>query len=268
MDNKKILLIGDCCIDRFIYTNSTRFCPEAPVPVLDIVEQKENLGMAGNVYENLQSFNFDIEFIKPTNYTEHTKERIVDRSTNHMFLRIDNTVATDPINLDALQRLDYSKYDAVVISDYCKGFVTEEAITLISELHEVTFLDTKKVLGRYADRIAYIKINESESKNNQEYISTNRLRESLIVTLGSKGCLYKGDIYSTEDVVVKDVSGAGDSFLTGLVYGIVRRKMGIAEALGFANRVAGHAVRKRGVTVVRLEDVGYEDEKEAKEISC
>ena len=251
MANKKILLIGDNCIDEFIYTKCTRFCPEAPVPVLDIEVIKENPGMAGNVYENLKAFGLGVEFIHNDNYKEVKKSRIVDNATNHMFLRVDYSDNTSPIDLRVLTKLDFSNYEAVVISDYCKGFVSEAAIKLISKLHPLTFLDTKKVLGEWAAAITYIKINESEYKNNVRHGLRGELfADNLIVTLGAKGCRYRGEEYSSTSVDVKDVSGAGDSFLSGLIYKYLETRK-IDVSLRFANRVARSAVAERGVSIVK-----------------
>ena len=65
----------------------------------------------------------------------------------------------------------------------------------------------------------FIKINSIEYKNNVKYINKNDkwLKDKLIITRGSEGCLFKGKIYPTQDVPVKDISGAGDTFLAGLV---------------------------------------------------
>ena len=251
MANKKIMLIGDNCIDEFIYTKCTRLCPEAPVPVLDIEVIKENPGMAGNVYENLKAFGLGVEFIHNDNYKEVKKSRIVDNDTNHMFLRVDYSDNSKPIDLKTLTRLDFSKYEAVVISDYCKGFVSEAAIKLISKLHPLTFLDTKKVLGEWAAAITYIKINESEYKNNERHGLRGELfLDNLIVTLGAKGCRYRGKEYKSTDVEVKDVSGAGDSFLSGLIYKYLETR-DIDMSLNYANRVARTAVAERGVSIVK-----------------
>jgi len=255
MANKKILLIGDNCIDEFIYTKCTRFCPEAPVPVLDIEVIKENPGMAGNVNENLKAFGLGVEFIHNDNYKEVKKSRIVDNATNHMFLRVDYTDNTNPIDLRVLTKLDFSNYEAVVISDYCKGFVSEAVIKLISKLHPLTFLDTKKVLGEWAAAITYIKINESEYRNNVRHgLREELFANNLIVTLGAKGCRYRGKVYGSTDVEVKDVSGAGDSFLSGLIYKYLETK-DINVSLYYANLVARTAVAERGVSIVRPENL-------------
>ena len=51
----KVLVIGDVIIDKYIYGTSTRISPEAPVPVITYIDEKETRGGAGLVYENLKS---------------------------------------------------------------------------------------------------------------------------------------------------------------------------------------------------------------------
>ena len=55
---KPILLLGDSCIDKFVYCKCERLCPEAPIPLLDIIKTTTNKGMAGNVFKNLMKLNF------------------------------------------------------------------------------------------------------------------------------------------------------------------------------------------------------------------
>ena len=51
----KILIVGDSCKDIFVYGEITKLSPEAPVPVFNPIRQKENGGMAHNVFNNLVS---------------------------------------------------------------------------------------------------------------------------------------------------------------------------------------------------------------------
>jgi len=46
---RRVLLVGDLILDRYLYGDAERISPEAPVPVLKTVEQREALGGAANV---------------------------------------------------------------------------------------------------------------------------------------------------------------------------------------------------------------------------
>lgn len=51
----RIMVVGDVMIDRYIYVNSSRIAPEAPIPVWDIVKQEDRPGGAANVAMNIIS---------------------------------------------------------------------------------------------------------------------------------------------------------------------------------------------------------------------
>ena len=63
-----ILVIGDCCIDLFVYGICNRLAPDAPVPVLKPTGVKKNLGMAGNVLANIKSLGADADLVCNKNY--------------------------------------------------------------------------------------------------------------------------------------------------------------------------------------------------------
>jgi D-beta-D-heptose 7-phosphate kinase/D-beta-D-heptose 1-phosphate adenosyltransferase len=52
---KKILVIGDVMLDRFIWGSVSRISPEAPVPVVEIRKETTCLGGAANVAANIKS---------------------------------------------------------------------------------------------------------------------------------------------------------------------------------------------------------------------
>lgn len=52
-DRGRILLVGDLMLDQYIFGDAERISPEAPVPVLRIVERQERVGGAGSVALNL-----------------------------------------------------------------------------------------------------------------------------------------------------------------------------------------------------------------------
>ena len=57
----KITVIGELCKDVFVYGDTLRLSPEAPVPVLTPSYKEENDGMAGNVVQNLKAMDDTLE---------------------------------------------------------------------------------------------------------------------------------------------------------------------------------------------------------------
>ena len=248
----KILVIGDSCLDEYIYCTTSRFCPDAPVPILKPESFVSTLGMAGNVVDNLEALGIEVELISNANKIKKT--RYVDSKTNHMFFRIDEGEDdVFPIAQKSLDNINWEDYSAVVISDYCKGFIDENTIKYISKQHPITFLDTKKQIGSWVEDITFIKINDVEYRYSEKFIDNN-YKDSLIITRGSNGAEYKGNTYPVKKVDVKDTSGAGDSFLAGLV-GNYLETYNIIEAIKFANKCATQVVQKKGTAKINKNEI-------------
>lgn len=244
----KILVIGDSCYDVFRYGTVTRLAPEAPVPVINPTHETSNLGMAGNVVKNIEALGYKVDFI--TNTTDIKKIRYVCSKYNQLILRVDENDKCDRITQDVLDKIIWREYDAIVISDYCKGFLTETDVEFICSKHKTVFLDTKKILGWYANNVKFIKINHNEYLNNENILNENHiLLNKTIITKGKYGCEYQGKIFPTEEVPVKDISGAGDTFLAGLVVEFLRTK-NIIQAIDFAQECTTLVVQKSGVSTI------------------
>lgn len=240
-----ILVIGETCRDVFVYCDSNRLCPEAPVPVLNIVDQRENPGMAGNVRRNIESLLGNaIDINTNTNWYEIAKTRYVHKESNHMFFRVDTTQSIPRINV---KDIDFS-YDLIVISDYNKGFLLEEDIEYICTNHSNVFIDTKKILGPWVKDARYIKINDYEYRNSEPYL-TEDIKYKIIHTMGGKGCEFAERKYPTKKVEVKDLSGAGDTFMAGLVVKYIETE-DIEKSIKFANQCASKVVAQKGVAVL------------------
>jgi len=254
-----ILVIGESCHDMFHYGNVDRLSPEAPIPILSDIETISNDGMAKNVYNNLKRMirvhdkYFKIDLI--TSQYSPKKERYVDRKSNHYFIRVDepnqyDTFEFSKSNLSLIKKADY-----IIISDYNKGFLSPV------QIHEIciykknkckVFIDTKKIINptNYG-YIDFFKMNSDEWDKNvnavQDVIET--YTSKIIVTHGSMGAVYNGKHYKTTMVVSMDVSGAGDTFIAGLVFEYAQSK-DIEKSIIFANEMANIVVSKKGVSII------------------
>ena len=240
----KVLLIGDSCEDRYFYGDVKRLNPEAPVPILEYKRGVTSKGMVWNVRENLRSFG--VEVYTSTHPEEIIKTRYIDEKSNQQIMRYDVEPKIEPLSFDFPTEWN-NLYDALVISDYNKGFLTTEKIfELTSRFVGPVFIDSKKT-NLPAD--AYIKVNELEYER-MAYCNY----ENLIITRGGDGAEYKGDLYPAEKVNVFDVVGAGDTFLAALAYGYLKYGR-IDKAIPLANKAAAVAVSHRGTYVLTEEDV-------------
>ena len=244
----KILVIGDSCFDIFRYGKVDRLAPEAPVPVINPETETTTPGMAGNVVRNIEALGHQVDFI--TNTTDIKKIRYVCSKYNHLLLRVDENDTCDRISQDVLNKIIWNEYNAVVISDYCKGFLDENDIDFISKQHPLTFLDSKKIFGNWAHNVSFIKINFHEYENNENILKNDLiLFNKTIITRGKYGCDYQDKNYPTQEVLVKDISGAGDTFLAGLVAEYTQSK-NIELAISFAQECTTIVIQKSGVSTI------------------
>jgi D-beta-D-heptose 7-phosphate kinase/D-beta-D-heptose 1-phosphate adenosyltransferase len=247
----KILVIGELCVDRFVYGVIKRLSPEAPVPVLNPIEITENEGMAGNVVSNLKALMDDIEVLHWSQSTKIEKIRFVEKKSNHMFIRVDEG-ELQPIDtlsyISREQRKTIKESDVVIISDYDKGYLTNDIIREISENAKVSILDSKRKLNQeLIENITFIKLNESEYENNRLLVDENK--DKFIITLGPRGAQYGDEVYSSanpQDTI--DVSGAGDTFVAAFGLKFLKTK-NISQSINYANEVCANVVNKKGVAI-------------------
>lgn len=245
----KVLLIGDICTDEYQYGTIDRLSPEAPVPVFKPTRIETMPGMAANVEANLLALGIEIIMIGGE---KSVKTRLIDERSKQHIVRIDNDVILEKsLPIDLINN-DMLGVDAIVISDYNKGLVSYELIEgLRKKFTGPIFIDTKKTDLIRLNR-CYVKINESE------YNKAKTINDNLIVTLGSRGAMFKQQerekFYSSEQVAVTDVCGAGDTFLAALVYYYLNTQS-IDLAIPFANKAASVTVQHMGVYAPKLEEI-------------
>ena len=237
----KVLLIGDSCTDEYVYGSCERLNPEAPVPILKFNRKETKKGMAWNVRENIESFGIEVYMI--TNQETITKTRYIDEKYNQQILRVDNEPDLKPMEYD----LPDEHFDALVISDYDKGFLSNEKVfELVEWFDGPVFIDSKKT--KLPKESCFVKINDLE------FSKLDNPADNLIITRGSKGAEYQGKLYPGEKVDIFDAVGAGDTFLSALVYFYLKCGK-IEEAIPYANKAAAIAVSNFGTYILTKEDV-------------
>jgi bifunctional ADP-heptose synthase (sugar kinase/adenylyltransferase) len=237
-----ILLIGDECVDEYLYGTIDRLSPEAPVPVFVPHDKEIKRGMAGNVEENLLALRCNVASLTGD---KSTKTRFIDTKSKQHIMRLDQDVPAKALVLT--ERIP-PFYDAVVISDYNKGLVTYGLVEeILEQFKGPVFIDTKKTdLARFEG--AFVKINSLENS------LAKTLPSNIIVTLGKHGTKYNNETYPAPEVEVADVCGAGDTFLAALVYEYLNTG-DMPTAIKFANRAAAVTVKHIGVYAPTLKEI-------------
>jgi len=238
----KVLVIGEECVDKFIYCQIDRLSPEAPVPVLIPIETTSNPGMAGNTIANVKAMsNASIMNIVQDGIT---KTRYVDKKTNHMFLRVDEG-ENDVESFEWTMPVDMAlgQADIVIVSDYNKGFLSNGDLKEIARKSTLSILDSKrKLTNDIVKEFSFVKLNELERLNNPQLTTDN-----IITTLGKKGAEYKNILFKSPDPQdTIDVSGAGDTFTAAFILKYFETK-DEKTAIQFANEKASEVVSQRGV---------------------
>ena len=223
----KLLVIGDYCIDETIVVKPGKQNPENSSTLYSVVSTTQTPGMSGNVVACLTNLGFTtLTYLRST--SDPIKKTRIYCNYDVPVCRLDQDIDQEPINLSGLM---LSKYDAVIISDYNKGAVTDGLIhQVLKGSRGPVFLDTKKTNLKDFEGCV-VKINEHERNS-----AVSLPKNSLIVTLGEEGCIFDEKQYCTNTVPVVDVCGAGDAFLSGLVYGWLKhRDLSLSIPYGLAN---------------------------------
>jgi D-beta-D-heptose 7-phosphate kinase / D-beta-D-heptose 1-phosphate adenosyltransferase len=302
---KRVLVVGDVMLDRYIWGNVERISPEAPVPVVTALDRNERPGGAANVAMNIVGlgaeawlFGFcgedadraalaqllagsgvESRLTPVAGHPTTTKLRIL--SGRQQMLRLDME-RTDGYPDEACAALltaaeaALEGADAVVLSDYAKGVLSEAVCQRV--IHAArrrgvpVLVDPKhKDLRRYRGATT-ICPNRSElaaatgiAAQNQEALLAAGQRlaaeldvEYLTATLSEKGiAVLRPDsrmIAPAQARQVFDVSGAGDTVIATLALGI-SSGLEIETAVQLANVAAGIVVGKVGTVPVSRDEL-------------
>ncbi|HEY6237185.1 MAG TPA: PfkB family carbohydrate kinase, partial [Candidatus Elarobacter sp.] len=158
MAGRRVVVIGDVMIDEWIWGDVSRISPEAPVPVVAVRDHSFTLGGAGNVANNLRALGAHVAFVGGVgDDAEGARLRAMfddlgvdarglvtlgDRPTtrktrvvahNQQVVRADwesTAVLRDDDRAKVVERVRAAvrDADAVVLSDYAKGFFHREVV--------------------------------------------------------------------------------------------------------------------------------------------
>src|SRR5216684_174003 len=168
LSGKRIAVLGDLMLDRYLWGTASRLSPEAAVPVVDFVEQSECLGGAGNVAANLAALGARVEafgaigndepghalrnclraakigekgVLSDSKRVTTVKTRIIAR--HQQVVRVDRE-RREPLRPETEERILRALFaalkhlDALVLSDYDKGLVTDNfAERVLSACHQL-----------------------------------------------------------------------------------------------------------------------------------
>ena len=310
----RILVIGDVMLDHYVWGDATRISPEAPVPVVDIARDSWTAGGAANVALNIASLGAQCTVagffgqddagtrlaailhskkiaIVPTPGEAPTilKTRVLVQ--HQQLCRLDREAPPTAYEfpaakVKALLANQIAACDAVILSDYAKGILTNELVARVTELARAAgkfiALDPKPKRRLEFKNLDLITPNKREALQLagiepmphtpfpvSEVCTTLHRRygtKHLVITLGEEGMLLSSNGAAVKTIPtaareVFDVSGAGDTSLAALVLALVAGAS-LETAAQFANAAAGVVVGKIGTaTVTPKELIAYVNHK-------
>lgn len=293
---KNVLVVGDVMCDEYVYVETTRRAAEARIPIWDVAQTEWRLGGAGNTAHNLKKMapNTDIflvglfddelaDLIRNTGMAAithgfyETSENL--KKTRYVLpdgtfgARVDSFKKFDPNEArdlaDYVDRLSKSWpiFDAVVVSDYDKGTVTEQLLDVLRPRARFIVVDSKREDLRLFSGSKLLKLNELEYSvqvSSKLYPNFTSLFDYCVVTKGKAGAdllqcdrvksndrkyVIHRESFSATTAHARDVTGAGDTHTAAMVSYLLEDESDVRNAVRYANIKAAEVIQKFGTSV-------------------
>lgn len=161
--SKRVLVIGDIMLDRFLWGNVTRISPEAPVPIVHVTRESAYPGGAANVARNLAPFAKSVSLLGIAGADQHAdqligllKETNIDTSgiiqdpeqetivKTRVISRSQHVVRIDRERPHAIADATWERVwawlepqldqlDAIILEDYAKGLISQSFVDQLAE---------------------------------------------------------------------------------------------------------------------------------------
>lgn len=298
-------VIGDVMLDRYLLGDADRISAEAPTPVVLLKEEKCLPGGAANTAANITSLGAAAvllgyvgedktgkDFMKLLRERKIEGQGILIRSSVpttekiRIHARSQQIARVDREEFSSLNRSEEEKviqflrehlkdWDAVVVSDYLKGFITpylgETVVGLCRHYKKPLVVDAKPPHLNFFKGATIFTPNKKEAEEafgqkiiNEEHLEKaghilqKRLRSDILITRGAEGMsvFYGKKVTHLPSVAreVFDVTGAGDTVAAVMALGAASG-CSLFEATRLANIAAGIVVGKRGTATVSLTEL-------------
>lgn len=304
---RRILVVGDVMLDEYVWGQVNRISPEAPVMVVEVSSTDWRLGGAGNVANNVQAMGGQCVVCgvvgdDPNGAVVHNQVAAIgadgsglvsakDRPTtvktrivahSQQVVRVDRETRA-PVSgevlagMAAFVRVALPTVDAIVLSDYAKGALTEDLVREIVALarqHDkpvAANLKPPRVAPFHGATFLTLNVHEAERAANTTIADEAALLavgaelraqldcDGLLVTRGPHGvALFTADespvLLPARPVEVYDVAGAGDAVISAATMALASGAT-FAEAAAVGNLAGNAKVTKLGVSPVTRDEM-------------
>jgi D-beta-D-heptose 7-phosphate kinase/D-beta-D-heptose 1-phosphate adenosyltransferase len=308
----KVLVVGDIIIDHFLWGTATRISPEAPVPVVNVQREDLLLGGSANVLRNIVSLGGSgalcgiiggdpmgkktVALVEELGVSTEglivgqrpttVKTRVVAQGQQVVRFDREQTGHPSRASLEGLLRYieaNLHSFDAVMVSDYAKGVVSEQLMIRLHQLLHAARHRENRPLPLIVDpkpsnlhcfvgatvitpnhheamQMAGMRIDDQRSLlAAARHIRDDIGCDSVLITRGEAGmALLQGDdeltTIPTMAKEVYDVTGAGDTVAATLALALAAG-CSMSEAAVLANHAAGVVVGKIGTACVSVAEL-------------
>ena len=292
-------------LDHYLWGKCERISPEAPVQIVNIEKESSVLGGAGNVINNLRALGSKVDVISVIGNDEvaselklllnkigvEDKKLIIEKNrktskktrliaSQQQVIRYDKESIEDISENSSKKILNIlgkiiSTYNAIILSDYGKGVLTnsltKKIISLANNNKIKVLVDPKgKDYSKYSGAYT-LTPNKKEAieATNIDIVDNKKLEEALkylkdtcnleisLITLSENGIAIFDDNLRIKPTVARevyDVTGAGDTVIASITFAIANN-LNIDEAINFANLAAGVVVGKIGNATATLDEI-------------
>ncbi len=308
----RVLVLGDAMLDVYLKGSAERLCREAPVPIVSIKNTELVPGGAANTAFNLAALGAHVSFLSVIgrdvegenllsalkNHTISTENIFIDKkrqtltkkrilADSQLLVRFDYGTTTDirdEYEDDVINRLLdlYETQDAVIISDYGYGVLTEKIISLIGKLQQqvsthliidskhlenFTGLSPTLIKPNYQEALTLLGLSTKKSSGHRaKQITEYREKilgithaETAAITLDTEGAIIfdkKGTTYRTYANPVENAkaAGAGDTYTSAFALALAANA-DIATCAEIAAAASGVITQKLGTTVCTYDEL-------------
>jgi len=305
--DRQILVIGDIMLDRYLWGSVSRISPEAPVPVIELSGETTRLGGAANVAGNIVSLGGKVSLLGVAGDDSPGKTLVSELekrciSGGSIFVDSDRptTVKTRIIahnqqvaRTDLEKRKDVdgpledkligavgeklSGSEAVVISDYGKGVLTDRVLKFVvkeaKRLGVPVCVDPKETRLLLYVGVTVITPNQHEAgfAHGRRIVDEATLAEvgwglsrklncdAVLVTRGERGMslFEKNGEYTHFPTVARhvfDVTGAGDTVVSTFALALAAGA-DLKQAASISNHAAGLVIRELGTATATVDEL-------------
>ena len=281
LEDIRILVVGDIMLDKYVMGEVERISPEAPVPIVKVLEEYHTLGGCGNVVRNIREIGPKVDCLASIGADRNgqivideldkintisklitdskvtiVKERVIADERKIQMIRVDRECIAPIDHEKAIAALEGHplEYDIIVVSDYAKGMITNKLMKYLNKLDTRIIVDPKPQHKNIYGFPFMITPNEKEMEamGGSNELILNGCRY-VLETKGQRGMSIYDESQSwdieAEPVEVYNVSGAGDTVVAVMAICI---SMGYSpvESATIANKCAAYVVTQSGTSVV------------------